>query len=90
MGIGLLCALRLSGREALRDEVAALLEAQGTAADLRRGIDRGRARAAAERDKKRAGGSVPFVLVEAPGQVVPGHVVDSAELRAAVEEVRGG
>ena len=40
-----------------------------------------------ERDKKRAGGRVPFVLVEAPGLVTPGHDVPPAELRAAVEEV---
>ena len=30
-----------------------------------------------ERDKKRAGGRVPFVLVEAPGEVTPGHDVDA-------------
>jgi 3-dehydroquinate synthetase len=40
-----------------------------------------------ERDKKRAGGRVPFVLVAAPGDVTPGHDVDAAALRAAVEEV---
>jgi 3-dehydroquinate synthetase len=40
-----------------------------------------------ERDKKRAGGRVPFVLVDAPGDVTPGHAVDPAALRAAVEEV---
>ena len=39
------------------------------------------------RDKKRAGGVVPFVLVEAPGEVTPGHEVGADELRAAVEEV---
>jgi hypothetical protein len=31
---------------------------------------------------------VPFVLVEAPGDVTPGHEVDAAALRAAIEEVR--
>ena len=41
-----------------------------------------------ERDKKREGGRVPFVLMEAPGEVTPGHEVDADELRAAVEEVR--
>src|SRR5207237_655928 len=40
-----------------------------------------------ERDKKRTGESVPFVLVEAPGQVTPGHEVDPAALLAAIEEV---
>jgi hypothetical protein len=33
---------------------------------------------------------VPFVLVEAPGEVTPGHEVGPAELRAAVEEVHVG
>jgi shikimate kinase/3-dehydroquinate synthase len=85
VGIGLLCALRLSGRDALRDEVAALLEARGLPLTFSRASTED-VLAAVERDKKRTGGSVPFVLVEAPGRVVPGHVVDSAELRAAVEE----
>ena len=40
-----------------------------------------------DRDKKRDGGRVPFVLVDAPGEVTPGHEVGEAELRAAVEEV---
>jgi 3-dehydroquinate synthetase len=40
-----------------------------------------------ERDKKRAGGRVPFVLVEAPGSVTPGHDVDGDALRAAIGEV---
>ena len=46
--------------------------------------------ASAERDKKRVGGRVPFVLVEAPGEVTPGHDVAPGDLRAAVEEVRFG
>jgi hypothetical protein len=33
---------------------------------------------------------VPFVLVEAPGAVTPGHEPTAAELRAAVEEVHAG
>jgi hypothetical protein len=32
---------------------------------------------------------VPFVLVEAPGEVTPGHEVDDDVLRAAVEELAG-
>jgi shikimate kinase/3-dehydroquinate synthase len=41
------------------------------------------------RDKKRRGGRVPFVLVEAPGQVTPGHDVPEDELRAVVAEACG-
>jgi 3-dehydroquinate synthetase len=42
------------------------------------------------RDKKRTGGTVPFVLVEAPGAVTTGHTLNLATLRAAVEEVHAG
>jgi shikimate kinase/3-dehydroquinate synthase len=88
IAIGLLVALRLSGRDALRTEVASLLAARGlpdrfdgaTVADVLEYV---------ARDKKRAGGRVPFVLVQAPGEVTPGHDVGAEELRAAVEEVAG-
>ena len=33
------------------------------------------------------GDAVPFVLVEAPGQVTPGHEVDPAAVLAAIEEI---
>jgi shikimate kinase/3-dehydroquinate synthase len=87
VGIGLLAALRLSDRDTLRTEVADLLRARGlplaftgpSVEDVLTMVDR---------DKKREGGRVPFVLVEAPGEVTPGHDVDPAVLRAAVEEVR--
>jgi len=85
IAIGLLCALRLSGREALRSEVAELLSARGLPLRFEgAGVDD--VLAALELDKKRRGGSVPFVLVEAPGAVTHGHSVDAGELRAAVEE----
>jgi shikimate kinase/3-dehydroquinate synthase len=89
VAIGLLAALRLSGRDALRKEVAQLF------AD--RGLPLAFAGAAVDdvvrlvaRDKKRRGDSVPFVLVEAPGEVTHGHEVPGADLRAAVEEVHSG
>ena len=86
VAIGLLVALRLSGREPLRTEVAELLGAHGlprtfTGASVDRVLE------LVDRDKKRAGGRVPFVLVQAPGDVSPGHDVQQSELRAAVEEV---
>jgi shikimate kinase/3-dehydroquinate synthase len=86
VAIGLLCALRLSGRDALREEVAGLLSARGLPLAFR-GTQPEAVLAMVERDKKRAGGRVPFVLVGAPGEVTPGHEVDPAALRAAVEEV---
>ena len=40
------------------------------------------------RDKKRRdAGPVPFVLVDAPGEVHPGRTVPDGELRAAVAEL---
>ena len=89
VAIGLLVALRLSSREALRAEVAELLANQGLPAAFS-GASVEDVLALVERDKKRAGGWVPFVLVEAPGRVTPGHEVDPRSLRRAVEEVWSG
>ncbi|HYN49304.1 MAG TPA: bifunctional shikimate kinase/3-dehydroquinate synthase [Thermoleophilaceae bacterium] len=86
VGIGLLAALRLSGREALRAEVADLLAARGLPLSFS-GTAVDEVLALIERDKKSEGGQVPFVLVEAPGAVTPGHQVDPNRLRDAVEEV---
>ena len=86
VAIGLLVALRLSGREPLRAEVAELLAAHGLPLTFS-GATTDEVLELVERDKKRSGGRVPFVLVEAPGEVTPGHEVEPGELRAAVEEV---
>jgi shikimate kinase / 3-dehydroquinate synthase len=86
VGIGLLAALRLSDRDALRAEVADLLAARDLPLAFS-GASVDDVLALVERDKKRAGGRVPFVLVDAPGEVTPGHDVDPDALRAAVEEV---
>ncbi|MBN1529033.1 MAG: bifunctional shikimate kinase/3-dehydroquinate synthase [Thermoleophilaceae bacterium] len=89
VGIGLLAALRLSGREPLRAEVAELLAARGLPLAFE-GAAVDDVLALVERDKKRSGGRVPFVLVEAPGGVTPGHEITADDLRAAVEEVHAG
>jgi shikimate kinase/3-dehydroquinate synthase len=86
VAIGLLAALRLSDRDALRTEVGELLAARGLRATFT-GASVDDVLALVERDKKRAGGRIPFVLVAAPGDVTPGHRVDPGALRAAVEEV---
>ena len=86
VALGLLCVLRLSGREALREEVAALLSARGLPARLE-GVGVDEVVDLVARDKKRRGGSVPFVLVDAPGKVLPGHAVEEGALRAAIAEV---
>ena len=89
VAIGLLVALRLSGREPLRGEVAELLAAHGLPRSFT-GASVDDVLELVERDKKRAGGRVPFVLVQAPGDVTPGHTVQPDELRAAVQEVHSG
>jgi shikimate kinase/3-dehydroquinate synthase len=86
VGLGLLCALRLSDREALRAEVGELLAAHGLPQRLE-GATPAEVAELVSRDKKRKGDSVPFVLVEAPGEVTPGHEVDSQALLAAIEEI---
>ncbi len=88
VGLGLLAALRLSGQQALREEVAALLAARGLPTQLDGGVDPDAVLVATGRDKKRrSGGSVPFVLLDAPGKVRPGCEIEDGELRAAVREL---
>jgi shikimate kinase/3-dehydroquinate synthase len=87
VAIGLLAALRLSGKDALRDEVAGLLSARGLPPAFE-GATAAQVAELVTRDKKRRGGRVPFVLVQAPGEVTHGHEVGDAELLAAIEEVR--
>ena len=89
VGIGLLCALRLSAREDLRDEVGGLLSARGLPTRFS-GASSDDVLAALGRDKKRSAGEVPLVLVDGPGRVSHGHRVPEEELRSAVEEVHEG
>ena len=87
VGLGLLAALRLSGQEALRDEVAGLLRGRGLPTRLQ-DVDPAEVVAAVARDKKRLGeGSVPFVLLDAPGAARTGCAVANGDLRRAVEEL---
>jgi shikimate kinase/3-dehydroquinate synthase len=88
VALGLLAALRLSGLPDLRDEVAGLLAEAGLPTTLAPEVDVDAVVAATARDKKRRGGRVGFVLVEAPGDVRPGRPVAEGELRAAVAELR--
>ena len=89
VGIGLLAALRLSGKDALRGEVAELLAGRDLPLSFS-GASVEDVVTLTGRDKKRSQGRVPFVLVKAPGEVTPGHEVTPENLRAAVEEVREG
>jgi shikimate kinase/3-dehydroquinate synthase len=90
VGLGLLAALALSEQAELRAEVAALLTARGLPATLDGSVDPDEVVAATARDKKRRGGRLGFVLVEAPGDVRPGRPVAEGELRRAVAELQAG
>jgi shikimate kinase/3-dehydroquinate synthase len=87
VGLGLLAALTLSAQPALREEVADLLAEHGLPTQLDPAIDPADVVAATARDKKRRGGRVGFVLVEAPGDVRTGTGVSPDDLRAAVAEL---
>jgi shikimate kinase/3-dehydroquinate synthase len=89
VALGLLAALRLSGQDALRGEVAELLAARGLPTTLDADVDREAVLAATARDKKRRGGRVGFVLVDAPGAIRVGQPVPDGDLRAAVAELGG-
>jgi shikimate kinase/3-dehydroquinate synthase len=88
VGLGLLAALTLSAQPALREEVAELLAAHGLPTRLDPAVDPEEVVAATARDKKRRGGRVGFVLVEAPGDVRTGCPVAEDDVRAAVEALR--
>jgi shikimate kinase/3-dehydroquinate synthase len=92
VGLGLLAALRLSGRDALRAQVRKLLLAHELPVTLDPpaaggGVDVEDILAALAHDKKRLGEHVPFVLLDAAGQARVGCEVARGELRAAVAEL---
>jgi shikimate kinase/3-dehydroquinate synthase len=86
VGLGLLAALRLSGREELRAQVRELLLARQLPVTLGGASVEGVVGAVAH-DKKRLSGSTPFVLLDAPGEVRVGCEVPGVQLRAAVAEL---
>ena len=86
VALGLLAALRLSGQDELRAQVAQLLAARGLPTQLE-GAAPEDVVGATKLDKKRRGDEVPFVLVRAPGDVRFGEPVAAAALLAAVAEL---
>lgn len=86
VALGLLGALRLSERPQLRDEVERLLAAHGLPTRLD-GVTPEQIVPFLERDKKRIGERVPFVLVDQPGVVTPGNELDPASAEAALREL---
>ena len=88
VGLGLLAALRLSGAEELRDEVARLLGRHGlpAALDPEIGVDAVLAAAAARQEAHRARASASCCS-PSPGEPGRGELVDPDRVRAAVEEL---
>jgi len=86
VALGLLGALRLSERPQLRDEVERLFAERGLPTRLG-GVSPAEVVPFLARDKKRVGDRVPFVLVDQPGLVTPGHDLDPASVQAALEEL---
>jgi shikimate kinase/3-dehydroquinate synthase len=86
VALGLLGALRLSERPQLRDEVERLFASRGLPTRLN-GVAVDEIVPFLERDKKRVGRRVPFVLVDQPGVVTPGHELDPSSVEAALREL---
>jgi shikimate kinase / 3-dehydroquinate synthase len=87
VGLGLLAALTLSDQPALRAEVAALLATHGLPTELDPAVDHATVLSAIGGDKKRRGGRVGFVLVEAPGDVRTGRSVQPDAIVHALGEL---
>jgi shikimate kinase/3-dehydroquinate synthase len=87
VGLGLLAALTLSTQPALRSEVSDLLAERELPVTLDADVDHDAVVAAVSRDKKRRGGRVGFVLVEAPGEIRTGMPVAERDIRAALSEL---
>jgi shikimate kinase/3-dehydroquinate synthase len=83
----MLATLRLSGQDALRDEVEELLERVGLPTKLDPAIPVDAVIEACGRDKKRTAEGIGFVLVDGPGRVAHGRSVGADSLRAAVSEL---
>jgi 3-dehydroquinate synthetase len=88
VGLGMLAALTLSTQPALRSEVSDLLAERGLPVTLDPAVDHDAVLAAVQRDKKRRGGRVGFVLVEGPGAVRTGTPVAESDIRAALSWLR--
>ncbi len=87
VGLGLLAVLRLSGAGGLRDEVEQILRRHGLPVTLDREVDAGAILEALQRDKKRTGEGVGFVLLAEPGKPRTGQVLAADAIEAAVVEL---
>jgi 3-dehydroquinate synthetase len=83
-----LAALDLSGAPDLREETEAILRSHDLPVLLDASLDTDAIVEALERDKKRTGAGVGFVLLPRPGEPQTGQILDPAKVRAAVEGLR--
>ncbi len=87
VGLGLLAVLRLSGQDQLRDEVRELLAAMDLPVTMDPSIDRMPSSPPPARQEA-PWRDVPYVVVDAPGQLRWGQEIDDAAVLAAVKELR--
>lgn len=88
ISLGLLAALRLSGADALRSEVAGVLDRAGLPTVLAEEVSTDQVIEALAHDKKRDAEGVRFVLLDAPGRPRWGELIDEGEVRASIDELR--
>jgi shikimate kinase / 3-dehydroquinate synthase len=88
IGLGLLAALRISGADDLRAELASLLAEHRLPTMLDRAVSVDGVLEAIGRDKKRTREGIGFVLLERPGEARWGERVPDDRVRASVEELR--
>lgn len=87
VALGLLAALRISGADALREEVVAWCRQHGLPVTIDGGIDPEDVVAAVQFDKKKTERGVGFVLMDEPGHPRIDQPVDDAVIRQAVREL---
>jgi shikimate kinase/3-dehydroquinate synthase len=87
VALGLLAALRLSDADELREEIRRWSLRHGLPVTLEPRLDPDEVLRAVQFDKKRTSRGVGFVLLKRPGEPRPDCIVDSARVRAAVEEL---
>jgi len=87
IGLGLLCALRLSDAPGLRGEIEEILQRHGLPTALDSTVEVDAVLDALQRDKKRISAGIGFVLLSEPGKPRTGQILDPDAVRAAVLEL---
>ena len=87
ISLGLLAALRLSGADALREQVKEWNLLHGLPVELDPSIDPAAVVEAVQFDKKKTSRGVGFVLLNVPGQPLIDRPVENSAILAAVEEL---